>query len=341
MTKKSRNTADILSAIKAKREQPEPSANEKPERRLTGYVSKALDASNTDLEAQADEAKAEAQAARAELAALQDSLKGGETAIKVDPSRVKRSDYADRHPKAFEGHDFKVFVEDIETTGGNIEPGRVRPLRDNPDYDYELAAGHRRHAACLALNLPFFVLCKDMSDQELVAHMRVENRGRKDLSDFELGRQYARLLEGGVFSSQRHMAAGLGEPLRSLQRLLAFGELDPSIVSAFPDPRNIRQHWVAPLVNAFNHDADALKKDIKKIQGDDSLSANDIYQRLVDTEPAHTVVSEDNTVLASRRMIHNRPALILFKGAPEDLLDSLEKLVREYHAAHKTKGQPT
>ena len=301
----------------------------------TGFVGKVLVASNASLDKKLADALAKAEQSEATVEELRSQLAVGERAVKLDPARIRASAFADRHPRAFADQEFADFVEEIKATGGNREPGIVRPISGDPDFDYELATGHRRHRATLVSGLPYLCFVRALSDEELLVSMATENKGRKDLSAFERGRHYARLLAEGKFPSLRALASALNEPLGVLHRVLAFGELPEAVIGGFFDPRAIRVMWVPPLLAAFNRDPDAFGVEAQTTGSDSSVSPSDVFKRLAGISAKHSIVAGHNRVLASVRMIHDRPAIVLYKGAPEELLNKLKQVIESYHADHE------
>lgn len=343
MSAPSRKTADILGRIQttmkaATREDaattevaavPSPAAP-----RETGFVGKVLSTSNKSLDAQIEEANRVAEASQAEASELRAKLESGEVAIKIDPSRVRASAFPDRHPNAFQDKEFLDFVEEIRATDGNSEPGVVRPIQGDPNYDYELAAGHRRHKACLASNKQFFTFIRELTDEELFICMSRENKGRKDLSSFELGRHYAALLANHKFSGIRAMSTALNVPLAVMHRLTSYGDLAEAVIEAFPDPRAIRIVWVKPLLDAYAKDSKALTGTAARLRADNTLSPAEVFKRLTGSTSKPSIVAGSDRVLASVRMIHDRKAIVLYKDAPDELLEKLKSVIEAYHKAH-------
>lgn len=337
-----KKTSDLLARIQqtATRHATEPAAETvaaptPAAPRVTGFVGKVLDTGNKSLDAQLEEAQRAAALARHEADELKSKFASGDMAVKVDPKRVRPSPYADRHPKAFEDEEFLAFVDEIKSTGGNSEPGIVRPIQGDPGFDYELAAGHRRHRACLTAGLDFFCFVRDLSDEQLVVSMVTENKGRKDLSPFEKGRHYALLLKEGKFPSMRKMAEALNEPFAVLQRLIAYGELPEIVISAFRDPRAIRSNWIKPLLDACGRNAAAVAEEAQALRARDNLKPTDVYKRLTGINSSASIVATAGKALASVRMIHDRKAIVLYKDAPDELVEQLKKLIADYHSKHE------
>lgn len=343
MSGPSRKTTDILGRIQSRMKAVTPENVEAAEvaaapspatPRETGFVGKVLSTSNKSLDAQIEEANRVAEASKAEASELRAKLESGEVAVKIDPRRVRASAFPDRHPNAFQDKEFLDFIEEIRATDGNREPGVVRPIQGDPDYDYELAAGHRRHKACLASNKQFFTFIREMSDEELFICMSTENKGRKDLSSFELGRHYAALLANHKFAGIRAMSTALNVPLAVMHRLTSYGDLPEAVVEAFPDPRAIRIVWVKPLLDAYTKDTATLTGTASRLRADTTLSPAEIFKRLTGSTSKPSIVAGSDRVLASVRMIHDRKAIVLYKDAPDELLEKLKGVIEAYHKEH-------
>src|SRR3546814_19225205 len=75
-------------------------------------------------------------------------------------------------------------------------PAIVRRVRGEPDYDFEVICGARRHWSISWLrshNYPdfrFLVDIRELSDEEAFRIADIENRAREDLSDLERARDY-------------------------------------------------------------------------------------------------------------------------------------------------------
>src|SRR3546814_15754519 len=80
-------------------------------------------------------------------------------------------------------------------------PAIVRRVRGEPDYDFEVICGARRHWLIRWLrshNYPdfrFLVDIRELSDEEAFRIADIENRAREDLSHLERARAYLRALD--------------------------------------------------------------------------------------------------------------------------------------------------
>jgi len=124
-------------------------------------------------------------------------------------------------------------------------PAIVRRLKDDPDFDFEIIAGVRRWWTVQWLRehhhpeFEYLVTIQNVSDEEAFRVSDIENRSRKDISDWERAKEYSRALEEFYGSSQSEMAEHLKISRSWLSRLLDVARLPPDIVNAFPDTHGI------------------------------------------------------------------------------------------------------
>lgn len=273
----------------------------------------------------------------ARLAEENERLRGGETAVRLDPTRVRRSKFQERVPKAFSLDDpvFASFVEEIRETDGNVDPGVVRPVTDDPNYDYELAAGQRRHAACLAAEKPFKAFIKELTDVQLLKEKRTENAGRLDPSPFEQGCYWFKLLDDKDFLTIRQLEEIEKVPRSTIHRYMKFAKLPPVIVDAFSDPRSILQDWVEPLIQAHEQDPDRVTQVACELREKPPGNPVTAYNRLVGKAAESRVIgNKHGKVLAHSRKVNGCPAYVLKKDAPPELIEAIEGLLRDWAQKH-------
>src|SRR5690606_7285007 len=89
----------------------------------------------------------------AELEALKKEKGNGVQLL--DPARIRHSRFRDRVVQGFADRAFEELKASISrptadgTPTGVTMPIKVRPVTDDPDFDYEVVYGHRRHRATL------------------------------------------------------------------------------------------------------------------------------------------------------------------------------------------------
>jgi ParB family chromosome partitioning protein len=190
---------------------------------------------------------------------------------KLDPNEIVPSHWANRHPASFEGADFASLKDEIAGAGENVQPIRVRPLKEvlngsTPSAKYEVVFGHRRHRACLELGLPVNALIQDASDQQLFEAMERENRGRKNLSAWEQGCMYRRALDEGLYPSLRKLAEAVQVDVSLVSKSIALARLPHAVISAFPSPLEIQFRWAQPLGDALQKDPDGVLERAKRLK---------------------------------------------------------------------------
>jgi len=187
------------------------------------------------------------------LKELQARLAGSETVLSVDPKRVRSTKYANRDARSLAASDpeFAELLESIRSLRANEQPILLRPVESGAEFDYEICFGHRRHAACLALDIPVRALVKTLSDLDLVKAMHRENTQRKDLSAYERALQFKVTLDSNLVSDQNSLAAAFETTQGSVSKHFALLDLPQEVLAAFRDPRVIMLHWVAELNQAL------------------------------------------------------------------------------------------
>lgn len=121
--------------------------------------------------------------------------------------------------KMFNDESLASLAESIREVG-LVEPVVVRRI----DNGYQLIAGERRLRAHVLLKQPEIKSSViDCSDEDMAVLALVENIGREDLSDYEIGQSLRRA--ESEFPNRKRMAEALGMSRKGLYRYLAFEKL--------------------------------------------------------------------------------------------------------------------
>jgi ParB family chromosome partitioning protein len=221
------------------------------------------------------------------LVEVQDELKqwdGVKGAKLIDPAEIGRSKFANRHERSFEDSDFAVLRAEIENAGGNIQPIKVRPVKqlEESPIKYEIIFGHRRHEACRQAGVPVLAIVDNLDDQTLFVEMDRENRARKNLSAYEQGTMYKRALDQGLFPSAKRMSVAIGVDLAQIGKAISLAELPPEVVAAFTNPLDIQFRWAKPL------------RDALEVRGEQVLR---IAAHIINTNPRPVAVDVFNALL--------------------------------------------
>ena len=221
----------------------------------------------------------EAEALRLQLAAFE----GAAPMRSIPAPRIRVSRWANRHADAFQDSAFAELKADIAVAGGNVQPVCVRALPpDGEGALYELVFGHRRHRACLDLELPVKAVVVELDDRALFEAMERENRSRKNLSAWEQGMMYRRALDGGLYPSQRKLADALNVDLALVSKSLALARLPEAVIGAFASPLDVQFRWAQPLGEALQRDPEGLVSRARALSAQrPALAARQVLERLL------------------------------------------------------------
>jgi ParB family chromosome partitioning protein len=211
-----------------------------------------------------------------------ETLRASNPILKVNPTQIVRSKWANRHELSFTDDSFKKLKEEIQAASGNIQPIKVRPLIDETG-KYEIVFGHRRHQACLELGLEVLAMVEDLNEQQLFTQMDRENRQRKDLRPYEQGLMYQRALDEGLFASARKMAEAIGVDVGNLSKATSIAKLHSDVLNAFKSPLDIQLAWGPILNQSLQKDADIVLARAKELRLlEPRLQAKKVLDHLVE-----------------------------------------------------------
>lgn len=171
----------------------------------------------------------------------------------VDPARCRMWEGHNREYALLTEERCADLIESIKAQGRQEMPAIVRRVRNDPQHDFEVICGARRHWSISWLrshNYPefhFLVDIRELSDEEAFRLADLENRAREDLSDLERARDYLRALDLYYEGRQRTMAERIKVTESWLSRYLDLARLPPELMRAFPRPQELRIKHVLAL----------------------------------------------------------------------------------------------
>lgn len=211
-------------------------------------LSNMMDLINSDLEA---DAKGEVKAPPAPADSILSSR--AQTLAKISQGKVKntRDEYVDPNrcrPWRMHNRDLESLTEDscrdlidsFLVAKKQRFPAIVRPIRDDPDYDYEIIAGVRRWWTVKWLrdnhhpDFDYLVTVSSLSDEEAFIVSDIENRARKDISDWERANDYRRAIDEFFGGKQSAFSEHLKISKGHLSLLLSLLDIPAEIVRAYP-----------------------------------------------------------------------------------------------------------
>jgi ParB family chromosome partitioning protein len=170
----------------------------------------------------------------------------------VDPARCRMWARHNRRYELLDERSCADLIEGIRAQGGQEFPAVVRPLpRDAADgdsrHDWEVICGARRHwtVSWLRANgyprFRFLIEVRELTDEEAFRLADIENRDRRDISDWERAVDYAEACRFYYGGHQGRMAARLEVSNAWLSRYLDLARLPVEIVRAYPHPAELRE----------------------------------------------------------------------------------------------------
>ena len=189
-------------------------------------------------------------------------------------------------------------IESLRAQGKQEVPAIVRRVIDEPAYDYEVICGARRHWSVTWLrghdypDFRFLIEPREMSDEEAFRVADLENRSRKDLSDFERATDYARAVDAYYGGSQQRMAERLQVTRSWLSRYLELAKLPPPVLAAYGNPHALgisHAARLAPLLRmptALARVIDAaevlaIEQRLRVSKGERHISAAEVTKQLI------------------------------------------------------------
>lgn len=201
----------------------------------------------------------------------------------VDPFRCRMWQLHDREESFVTEQSCGPEIESFEKHG-QLVPALGRPIHGEREYDVELIFGARRLFVARHLNKQLLVELREMSDQDAIVAMDIENRHRADISPYERGLSYARLLRGGHFKTQEDIARTLKVSCSHVSRLLKLARLPSVLLNAFGNPVHIREEWGLHLMDALDEPARreaTLRKARAIATSADRPTPADVYRLLI------------------------------------------------------------
>lgn len=246
-----------------------------------------------------------------EVESLREQLKEHEGSLPtklLDPKLIVRSKWANRHDLSFKDKDFADLKADIKVKGSNVQAIKVRPLKGHSGM-YEVVFGHRRHQACLELDINVLAMIEDLDEKSLFVEMDHENRQRKDLRPYEQGVMYARALDEGLFPSMRKMAEEVGVEAGTASKAIALARLPAEVLAAFVSPLDLQFRWASDLTQAIQKNPELVLSKARVFPGETPRAPSaQVFKVLVGKG-----VSRGNTLPSGHRVVSGKTLLATIK----------------------------
>jgi ParB family chromosome partitioning protein len=253
------------------------------------------------------------------------------TLFLVDPARCRMWVRHNRRYDLLSEASCADLLEGLRSQGEQEFPAIVRAVTDDPDFDYEVICGARRHWSVSFLRnvehrpIRFLVEVRDLDDEAAFRLSDVENRARDDISDYERALDYRAAVEDFYGGVARRMAERMDVNEGWLSRFLELAKLPPAVVEAFGDIRQLRENH-ARLIKPLLADDVARPKLIAAAKalaaaqaerakaGEPLLEAASVLHRLKASAAAKTATASTR---ARARVISSSEGARLFSLAPK------------------------
>jgi ParB family chromosome partitioning protein len=268
--------------------------------------------------------------------------------IRLDPKTIRATKFRNRSDLSLLAHDAKfIKLTKSIASKGQQTPIRVRPIKDALPIEFEIVAGHRRHAACLALDastnngFPIVAMVDAAASDtvDLVRKMYSENEDREPLSAHETGMMFKHWLDAKVFPTQETIAQETGQTKQNVGRYLALASLPDYVLTAFRDHRLLSLRWSSELTGAVVSRGPELKILAEELaKRNPAPSPEAVFAELIAATPkkkpggtrASESIKEGNKVLFELSAREGRYGIRLGKHVDKRLRKELQKDLKEW-----------
>jgi ParB family chromosome partitioning protein len=208
-------------------------------------------------------------------------------------------------------------LDSLRAQGRQEVPAIVRRVKGDPTYQYEVVCGARRHWSVTWLrahdypDFKFLIEPRELSDEEAFRVADLENRSRKDLSDYERASDYARAIARYYDGSQQRMADRLRVSKSWLSRYLELAKLPTELLACFESPHVIGISHAAALAPSLTHPRDkqvllkeagviAAEQQDRKEKGLNYLGAAQVVARLTNARNKRSAAPAKNRNISDK-----------------------------------------
>lgn len=290
----------------------------------------------------------------------------------VDPARCRIWEGHNRDYAALSEANCADLIESFTAEGRQNFPAIVRRVEGDPAHSVEVICGARRHWTVCWMrahgkpDFRFLIEPRELSDEEAFRIADLENRSRKDLSDYERAHDYARAVERYYGGSQQRMAERLEVSGSWLSRYLDLARLPEDVVAAFGSPHVIGISHAAVLAPMLRvgHQSERVLAEARRIAAEQAalssrgaalLAPAVVVQRLTGAAGArtaprqpggrheHVVRSSQGAVVARGQLAEREGGVTIKVPAPvkharaaviSALTETLDQLARADRGAH-------
>lgn len=244
------------------------------------------------------------------------------TELLLDPDRVRVWPGNARNYANLSETNCRELLDSLIAEGGQKFPALVRKIEGDPDHDYEVVAGTRRHWSISWLrrhsypDMRFLAQVAKLDDETAFRLADIENRARADISDFERASNYAAALKTYYNNHLSRMAERLKLSKGWLSKMIRVAELPQDVIAAFGAPSDLQlkpayalaqmigQKDLAPAILAEAKNLAVIQQERRNTESP-PLPANQVMKRLLSAQtvttpvPASEYRDENGTLILS------------------------------------------
>ena len=266
----------------------------------------------------------------------------------VDPARCRM--WA-RHNRRYDLLNERVcgdLLDSLRSQGEQEFPAIVRPVTDDPDVDFEVICGARRHWSVSFLravehrSIKFLIEARELDDEAAFRLSDVENRARDDISDYERALDYRAAVDDYYGGVARRMAERMEVREDWLSRFLELAKLPTTVVDAFGDIRQLREYHartIKPLL-ANPESRPKVMAEAKRLAAEQAsrtttgATAIEAAKVLEALKAAGSGKGRASTARPGPRMIANSSGAQLFSVAPKGKARAVIELALDAQASN-------
>ncbi|WP_199556453.1 ParB/RepB/Spo0J family partition protein [Sandaracinobacteroides hominis] len=179
------------------------------------------------------------------------------TQLLLDPDRVRIWPGNARSQAGLSEESCRDLIDSLIAEGGQKVPAVVRRITGDPEFDYELVVGTRRHFAIRWLRQNSYPEMKllahvaELDDEAAFRLADIENRARRDISDIERARNYAAALDRHYGGKAIRMAERLKVSKGWLSKMLKAATVPDEVLAAFADLHQLSLNPAYQLAGAL------------------------------------------------------------------------------------------
>lgn len=213
------------------------------------------------------------------------------TQLLLDPARVRIWSGNARDQRALDEPSCRDLIDSIIAEGGQKVPVVVRRVSNDPAFDYELIAGTRRHWSISWLransypDMTLLAQVQLLDDEAAFRLADLENRARKDVSDFERARNYRQALKTYYGDRQNRMAERLNLSKGWLSKMMTVAAMPDWVVAAYVSPSEVQLKLCYPLAQRLIHLGQNDARQLRKVKAEAEALTADQTRRRKDGKP--------------------------------------------------------